>query len=160
MKSAVLHEADQFTLEVRLPKIDFKTVRYAPLLTRILDIFEGVGPVNLRLARTQQIEVRAVENGDSPSRACGGHKGLLAAHGKDQQNSGAVLSRELTLTVNGEEKTIAEGTTIAGLLDQFGIVGGKVAVERNKAIAPRSSFDEQELEAGDNIEIVRFVGGG
>ncbi|GGY41529.1 thiamine biosynthesis protein ThiS [Parvularcula lutaonensis] len=52
------------------------------------------------------------------------------------------------------------GTSVADLLAHLGIVGGKVAVERNRAIVARSSFDTQMLQDGDVIEIVRFVGGG
>lgn len=52
------------------------------------------------------------------------------------------------------------GATIAVLLQDLGIVGGKVAVEHNKSIAPRSRFDEITLSEGDQLEIVRFVGGG
>lgn len=70
------------------------------------------------------------------------------------------MSGEIALTVNGETKSVPSGTTISALLEQLGLQGGKVAVERNRAIAPRSSFPTQELEPGDQIEIVRFVGGG
>ena len=42
----------------------------------------------------------------------------------------------------------------------LGIQGGKVAVERNREIVPRSTYGAIKLTDGDHIEIVRFVGGG
>ncbi len=70
------------------------------------------------------------------------------------------MSELLSLTVNGERKEVPSGTSIQALLEQFGIASDKVAVERNRGIAPRSSFAEQLLAEGDELEIVRFVGGG
>ncbi|MFC3301309.1 sulfur carrier protein ThiS [Parvularcula lutaonensis] len=66
----------------------------------------------------------------------------------------------IAVTVNGETRAMPLGTSVADLLAHLGIVGGKVAVERNRAIVARSSFDTQMLQDGDVIEIVRFVGGG
>lgn len=64
------------------------------------------------------------------------------------------------ITVNGERRPVPAGLTVQGLLDDLGIAGGKVAVERNRAIVARSAYASTNLEAGDVIEIVRFVGGG
>lgn len=66
----------------------------------------------------------------------------------------------IAVTVNGEKREVPAGTTVSDLLALIGIAGGKVAVERNRAIVARSSFDTQVLDDGDVIEIVRFVGGG
>ncbi|MEM1409526.1 MAG: sulfur carrier protein ThiS [Pseudomonadota bacterium] len=70
------------------------------------------------------------------------------------------MQQSLSLTVNGETQTVSSGTTIAGLLSDLGIEGQKVAVEHNRAIAPRSQFAAITLKQGDALEIVRFVGGG
>ncbi len=66
----------------------------------------------------------------------------------------------LEITVNGEKREIQDGLTVMGLLESLGIANGKVAVERNRAITPRSAYGETALCPGDEIEIVRFVGGG
>ncbi len=66
----------------------------------------------------------------------------------------------LTITLNGDTRVVAPGTTIAGLLAELGLDASKVAVERNLAIAPRSAFAEIALGDGDRLEIVHFVGGG
>jgi thiazole synthase len=70
------------------------------------------------------------------------------------------MSVELSLTVNGEPRRIATGSTIAVLVAQLGLNPAKVAVERNGAIAPRASLGEVVLGDGDVLEIVHFVGGG
>ena len=46
------------------------------------------------------------------------------------------------------------------MLNEIGLDPAKVAVERNLAIVPRSSFGEVRVEDGDDYEIVHFVGGG
>ncbi|MEO1040804.1 MAG: sulfur carrier protein ThiS [Pseudomonadota bacterium] len=67
---------------------------------------------------------------------------------------------EIAITLNGEGRNVPAGLSLAGLLEHFGLLGGKVAVERNKEIVPRSVFDDTTINHGDIIEIVRFVGGG
>jgi thiazole synthase len=64
------------------------------------------------------------------------------------------------ITLNGDPRRIAPGTTIAGLLADLALDAAKVAVERNLVIVPRSTFAEQALGAGDRLEVVHFVGGG
>ena len=66
----------------------------------------------------------------------------------------------LSITLNGEPRSVAAGLTIAGLLGDLGLDAAKVAVERNLEIAPRSQFALQALADGDKLEIVHFVGGG
>ncbi|WP_017667058.1 sulfur carrier protein ThiS [Sandarakinorhabdus sp. AAP62] len=67
---------------------------------------------------------------------------------------------ELTITLNGEPRRIAEGASLADLLAQLELPVAKVAVERNLAIVPRSTFADVVLAEGDTLEIVHFVGGG
>jgi thiamine biosynthesis protein ThiS len=49
---------------------------------------------------------------------------------------------------------------VAALLQLIGLDTRKVAVERNEEIVPRSVYAQTWLEAGDNLEIVHFIGGG
>jgi sulfur carrier protein len=64
------------------------------------------------------------------------------------------------ITLNGEAIDIAEGSTVAGLLEQLQLQRERVAVEVNLDIVPKTSYDSQGLSDGDRIEIVHFVGGG
>jgi thiamine biosynthesis protein ThiS len=63
------------------------------------------------------------------------------------------------VTVNGETRTEIAGT-VAALLADLGFDGRKIAVERNRAIVPKSLWSATALADGDQIEIVHFVGGG
>ncbi len=70
------------------------------------------------------------------------------------------MADELLLTVNGEPRRIAPGSSIADLVAQLGLDPQKVAVEHNAEIAPRSTLASVPLADGDVLEIVHFVGGG
>jgi len=66
----------------------------------------------------------------------------------------------LVISVNGEERRVAGGISISGMLKTLGLDPKKVAVERNLEIVPRSTLDEVPIADGDTYEIVHFVGGG
>ena len=66
----------------------------------------------------------------------------------------------LSITLNGEPRSLADGLTIAGLVADIGLNPAKVAVERNRTIVPRSTLADVLLADGDELEIVHFVGGG
>jgi thiazole synthase len=62
--------------------------------------------------------------------------------------------------VNGEERRLAAGTTVAQLLEELGVPSSGTAVELGGAIVPRSCYATIRLADGQALEIVRFVGGG
>ena len=66
----------------------------------------------------------------------------------------------ITVRINGVERTVAAGATIVGLLEELGLGGKRVAVERNQAVVPRARHAETTLADGDRLELVTFVGGG
>ena len=66
----------------------------------------------------------------------------------------------LTVTLNGESRTLDTAVSVSGLLTLLGLDTRKVAVERNMAIVPRSAYAETVLAEGDELEIVHFIGGG
>lgn len=70
------------------------------------------------------------------------------------------MTEAIEITVNGEPQTVPAGVTVAALLERLGVPGKGVAVERNRAIAPKSAYAATLLEPGDRIEIVTVVGGG
>ncbi|MBO6692776.1 MAG: sulfur carrier protein ThiS, partial [Parvibaculum sp.] len=59
----------------------------------------------------------------------------------------------MKLTVNGEEREVTGPMTVLGLIESFGLVPQKIAVERNLEIVPRSAYAEVALGEGDRIEI-------
>jgi len=62
--------------------------------------------------------------------------------------------------VNGEERELPDGTTVAGLLARLGGLDAGIAVARNDVVVRRSEFAQRTLEDGDRIEIIRAVAGG
>jgi len=64
------------------------------------------------------------------------------------------------LIVNGEPRQFDEAPSVSQLLEQLGLAGRRVALERNGEIVPRGSFAVERLRDGDRLEIVVAVGGG
>lgn len=64
------------------------------------------------------------------------------------------------VTVNGETRDLADGTTIVQLLALLDVSQAGTAVEVNREIVSRSHHAERLLRDGDVVEIVTFVGGG
>lgn len=61
--------------------------------------------------------------------------------------------------INGELFD-AQGKTIAQLVSDGGYDKAKVAVELNEMIVPKAEYEKTQVQDGDSVEIVGFVGGG
>ena len=67
----------------------------------------------------------------------------------------------IQITINGNPKTFdADIMTVAALVEKLGLVGKRLAIERNGEIVPKSTFAQVPLQSGDKLEIVGAVGGG
>lgn len=66
----------------------------------------------------------------------------------------------IAVTINGEPRQFAEPLRFQQLLDNLGLAGKRVAVERNGEIVPRGEFTARVIADGDRLEIVVAVGGG
>ncbi len=66
----------------------------------------------------------------------------------------------MQLTVNGHARTVPDTSSVADLLDALKLDRGRVAVEVNRELVPRTRHAEHRLAAGDVVEIVTLVGGG
>jgi len=64
------------------------------------------------------------------------------------------------IKLNGEDHSLGPGTTVASLLEFLKVPATSVVVERNRRILDREIFDREVLEDGDEVELIRFVGGG
>lgn len=64
------------------------------------------------------------------------------------------------IKINGVSMEFTKSVTITELIENEGLVPSHVAVERNGEIVKRSDFDIQMTADGDEIEILKFVGGG
>ncbi len=63
------------------------------------------------------------------------------------------------IRLNGEERDLA-GRILAEYLAEAGFHPERVAVERNGQIIPRTEYEKTVFQEGDEVEVVRFVGGG
>jgi sulfur carrier protein len=66
----------------------------------------------------------------------------------------------MKVTLNGEEKTFPEGTTLGRLIRELGLEKNPIAIELNREVVPRDRHDATLLREGDRLEIVTLVGGG
>ena len=66
----------------------------------------------------------------------------------------------MTAIVNGEPRDLAEGTTVAQLLEALGLARRGIAVAVNDGVVPGSRHAEQQLHDGDRVEIIVAVAGG
>lgn len=70
------------------------------------------------------------------------------------------LDGSVSVRVNGEQRQVPGGASVAEMVNLLGLDPHRVAVERNLAVIPRSTLGEVRVEDGDQFEIVHFVGGG
>ena len=66
----------------------------------------------------------------------------------------------MRLIINGKDQTFDAQLTLTQLVEQLGMKGDRVAVELNREIVSRAQWPETQLNDGDHLEIVHFVGGG
>lgn len=66
----------------------------------------------------------------------------------------------MQIKINGEWREFNAPMSVASLAERLNLNLKQVAVERNREIVPKSAYSDVQLSAGDEIEIVRFIGGG
>jgi sulfur carrier protein len=66
----------------------------------------------------------------------------------------------IELTINGRRVTLEEEIGLLDYLGEIGVQPRAVAVELNGRILERNEFETTRLAGGDEVEIVRMVGGG
>jgi sulfur carrier protein len=66
----------------------------------------------------------------------------------------------MTAIINGEPRSVPEGSTISDLLQEFGLPAKSVLVEQNGKPVGRDDFGDQRIQADDRIEIINMVAGG
>jgi len=72
----------------------------------------------------------------------------------------SISLKVITVSVNGTTRQFPDSSSVAALIEEMGLTGKRIAVERNGEIIPRSYFAAQQLANGDRLEIVVAVGGG
>lgn len=69
----------------------------------------------------------------------------------------------MKLSVNGRDREFPEldsDPKLCLLVELLELKADRVAIERNGEIVPRSTWVQVNLERGDKLEVVQFVGGG
>jgi sulfur carrier protein len=66
----------------------------------------------------------------------------------------------IQISVNSQSQSIAPNTRLSDALIEWGFSNSKIAVAINQEFVPRSTYSERILMNGDQIDIVKPVGGG
>ncbi len=66
----------------------------------------------------------------------------------------------MQILLNGNEHSLADGTTLILLLQELKIESNHVVIEHNRSIVPQPQFATTTLKKNDEVEIIHFVGGG
>ncbi len=61
---------------------------------------------------------------------------------------------------NGQAREVASGTNLRQLLDELNLPLDSVVAEINKQIIDPDQYEQVILAAQDQVELIRFVGGG
>jgi thiamine biosynthesis protein ThiS len=72
----------------------------------------------------------------------------------------AAETKTIEIVVNGAPRRVPEGFTLERLLPWLEIEAARVAVELNRSIVRKADWAATPIAAGDQLEIVWFVGGG
>jgi len=63
------------------------------------------------------------------------------------------------IQLNGEEQESA-ASNLQQLVAELGLEVRMIAIERNREVAPKSSWATTPIVEGDQIEVVHMIGGG
>lgn len=66
----------------------------------------------------------------------------------------------MRIVVNGEERELAGETSVSDLLGSLGLEVEGIAIAVNMEIVRRGDYAGTKFAEGDEVEIVRAVGGG
>ena len=66
----------------------------------------------------------------------------------------------ITVTINGKTHQLQSALTLVEYIESLGLSWQHIAAAHNGDVIPREKFGEVKLKEGDNLEIVRPVGGG
>jgi thiamine biosynthesis protein ThiS len=64
----------------------------------------------------------------------------------------------MNISLNGEPHELAGPLTLTALLRQLNVDPRRVAVEHNLTVVKRAHYDSTQIQDGDQVEIVNFVG--
>src|SRR3981081_4118252 len=86
--------------------------------------------------------------------------GPRIAWGDRHQAGGGSPMSDVTVSVNGKPRTVADGASLLDLLKELDVSPSRVVIEHNREIRRKDDFAKTVVHAGDELELVYFVGGG
>jgi sulfur carrier protein len=66
----------------------------------------------------------------------------------------------MIVRINGKETELPDGLNLDSLLVHFKLKPQSVVIEWNRTVPAKSDYSQSLLKPGDQIEIVKFMGGG
>lgn len=66
----------------------------------------------------------------------------------------------MEVRLNGENREIADGTTLAQLVVELNAPNRAMAIAVNRKVITKAKWGECMLQPGDVVELVRAIGGG
>ena len=66
----------------------------------------------------------------------------------------------MEIRLNGERHDCEGPMTVDVLLTSLGVSPGTIVVEINRRICPRERIEYETVSEGDEVEVIRLVGGG
>ena len=66
----------------------------------------------------------------------------------------------MIVTVNGEDRTLADGSTVRALVSELDLPEEGVAIAVDGVVVPSSSWDVAPLGAGAEVDVLTAVQGG
>jgi thiazole synthase len=67
---------------------------------------------------------------------------------------------DVTVTLNGKPRKVEDGVSLLQLLNELDVAPSRVVIEHNREIRRKDDFAKTVVHAGDELELVYFVGGG
>lgn len=71
-----------------------------------------------------------------------------------------MMTSEIQIRLNGESRDVPGGLSVLKLLETLELEPALIVVEHNGEILRQERYPEAQVEAGDSLELVHFVGGG
>ena len=66
----------------------------------------------------------------------------------------------IKVRINAEQRELEAGLNVTELLALVGVAQAGVMVEKNGEVINRDRFDEEPVQEGDKLELIRLIGGG
>ncbi|WP_422110370.1 sulfur carrier protein ThiS, partial [Dietzia kunjamensis] len=96
----------------------------------------------------------------SPGTPAGGYGHPAQATTVETYSRDPELGGPMIVTVNGEDRTLADGATVSALVTELDLPDEGVAIAVDGVVVPSSGWDDAPLGAGAEIDVLTAVQGG